>query len=135
MDMNNYYVVINDNEYSLSKVIFLDMDNEIVNYINVLDNKKYINMDGVRNDGNYYLLKKMYDRCNSYVGMFFVDTVEGEEFSKLGYEFRKVDRLSDYNYKKGNITNACDLLIRGIELSIKPYNDILNKEIKNKIIR
>ena len=135
MDVNYYYVVINNKEYFLSNIVFMNMDNEIVKYIEFKNDKKYINIVGMKRDLEYYLLKKIYDRCNSYVGMFFVDSSFEEDFSKLGYEFRKIDRLSDYNYKRGNVANACDLLIRGIELSLDPYNDIITKEIEKKIIK
>lgn len=133
-EMEYYYAVVNGNEYFLPNTVFLDMENEIVNYVEFINNKNYINVNKIIDDNNYFLLKKIYDRCNNFVGATFIDTPYGEKFSKMGYIFRDIDRLSDYKFKMGNTLKACDLLLEGIELSLKLYNEVLSIEAKQNNI-
>ena len=113
---------------------------EIYNYLPVKDaeniqisnypkyDKKYVAISKMKSDGNYPLMKKTYDRCNNFVGMVLAETPEGEKFSKMGETFRNLDRRSDICIKTGNISTACDLLEKGIELSLKPYNQVMREE-------
>lgn len=103
-------------------------------YIEFKNDKKYLNIEKLKNEGNYPLLRKIYDKCNRRTGGLLMEAQditettipEAEEFSKMGETFRNIDLFSDYNYfEKGNVSKACNLAIQGLELSLKSYNDFL----------
>ena len=50
------------------------------------------------------------------------------KMKKKGETFRNLDRRSDICVKIGNISAACDLLEKGIELSLRPYNQVMREE-------
>ncbi len=126
--MDYYYVSIDDKEYFLPNLVFLGMEDEAASYIQPKYDKKYVAIGKMKSDGNYQLMQKTYDRCNNFVGMVLAETPEGEKFCKMGETFRSIDRRCDICVKTGNITAACDLLEKGIELSLKPYNQVINAE-------
>lgn len=126
--MDYYYVSINGNEYFLPDLVFLGMEDEASSYIQSKYDKKYVAISKMKSDGNYPLMKKTYDRCNNFVGMVLIETPEGERFSEMGGTFRNIDRRSDICIKNGNISAACDILEKGIELSLKPYNQVMREE-------
>lgn len=126
--MDYYYVSIDGNEYFLPDLVFLGMEDETADYIQSKYDKKYVAISKMKSDGNYPLMKKTYDRCNNFVGMVLAETPEGEEFNKKGETFRNIDRRSDICVKNGHISAACDLLEKGIELSLRPYNQVMREE-------
>lgn len=126
--MDYYYVSIDGKEYFLPDLVFLGMEDEAASYIQSKNDKKYVAIGKMKSDENYPLMKKTYDRCNNFVGMVLAETPEGEEFNKKGEEFRNIDRRSDMCVKNGNISAACDILEKGIELSLRPYNQVMSVE-------
>lgn len=126
--MDYYYVSIDGNEYFLPDLVFLGMEDEASSYIQSKYDKKYVAISKMKSDGNYPLMKKTYDRCNNFVGMVLTETPEGERFSEMGGTFRNIDRRSDICIKNGNILAACDILEKGIELSLKSYNQVMREE-------
>lgn len=129
--MDFYYININDNEYFIPNTAFIDMESETANYVQSMDDKKYLAISKMKREGNYSLLKKTYDRCNFFTGSVLLDTPEGEKYSQKGPEFRNIDNRSNFCISTGKIERACDLYINGIELSLKAYNDFVNEETKS----
>lgn len=124
----NYCLTFNDKEYYLSEIIFINMEEEITSYIKKEENIKYININKILLEGNYNLLKKIYNRISSYIGMTVLDTEWMVNFSRLGYRQRQIDSLSNYYYQNDNIKKANELLLEGIILSLETLNDIISKE-------
>ena len=129
----NCYVVIDGKEYFFpEEAIFLGMEDKKNSYIEFKNDKKYLNIEKLKNEGNYPLLRRIYDRCNSWVGMSFMETPEEKEFSKLTGQFNAINYFSDSNYKRGKVSRACDLVIEGIKLSLELYNEVLTNELEHE---
>lgn len=134
------YVVIDGKEYFFSDTVFINLDGMKDDYIEFKNDKKYLNIEKLKNEGNYPLLRRIYDKCNLWTGMLLMGAQditettipEVEEFGKMGEMFRNIDFFSDYNFKKGNVSKACNLVIEGIKLSLKPYNDFLTNDSVHK---
>lgn len=129
----HYYIIIDGIEYSFSEAVLINVGEEISKYIYLNDNKNYININKMIEENQYQLLKAIYDRCNSFIGMILTELDQLEEFNKLGSKYRILDYLSNDNHKKGNEARACQLLVEGIKLSLEPYKNVIDKENKKNI--
>ena len=134
----NCYVVIDGKEYFFpEEEIFLDMEDKKDDYIEFKNYKEYLNIEKLKSEGNYPFIRKIYEKCNSCAGMSFMSMERpvAKEFSKLTEQFNVINRLSDSNYKRGNVSRACDLVIEGIKLSLELYNEdneVLTNELEHE---
>ena len=97
------------------------MEDKKNSYIEFKNDKKYLNIEKLKNEGNY-----------PWVGMFFIETPEEKEFSKQTGQFNAINYFSDSNFKRGNVLRACDLAIEGIKLSLELYNEVLTNDSVHK---
>lgn len=134
--MNDYKIIIEGKKHDMLEIVSSFNKELFEQYSYINEDEKYIDVDKLIKDERFEDLGRIYFQCCSSIGEMVLDSEEERaEYDKLGNQIRMHDNLSKMNYQKGENEKGAMHILKGIDIVLSFYEDLLEKEKQSSKIK